>query len=66
MKTILIVEDVAFNLDLLVQLLEDDYTIHTATDGAAGRRLGSDASSQSQYTIAPHSGYRPHRPCDER
>ncbi|MBM3225290.1 MAG: response regulator [Candidatus Tectomicrobia bacterium] len=36
MKTILIVEDVAFNLDLLVQLLEDDYTILTAADGAAG------------------------------
>jgi len=39
MKTILIVEDVEFNLDLLVQLLEDDYTIHTATDGAAGLAL---------------------------
>jgi hypothetical protein len=26
MKTILIVEDVEFNLDLLVQLLEDNYT----------------------------------------
>ena len=32
MKTILIVEDVEFNLDLLVQLLEDDYTILTASD----------------------------------
>ena len=39
MKTILIVEDVDFNLDLLVQLLEDDYTIHTATDGATGMAL---------------------------
>jgi CheY-like chemotaxis protein len=39
MKTILIVEDVAFNLDLLVQLLEDDYTILTASDGAAGIAL---------------------------
>jgi CheY-like chemotaxis protein len=39
MKTILIVEDVDFNLDLLVQLLEDDYAIHTATDGAAGIAL---------------------------
>jgi CheY-like chemotaxis protein len=39
MKTILIVEDVNFNLDLLVQLLEDDYDIHTATDGAAGLAL---------------------------
>jgi CheY-like chemotaxis protein len=39
MKTILIVEDVEFNLDLLVQLLEDDYTILTAADGAAGIEL---------------------------
>jgi CheY-like chemotaxis protein len=39
MKTILIVEDVEFNLDLLVQLLEDDYTILTAGDGAAGIEL---------------------------
>jgi two-component system cell cycle response regulator DivK len=39
MKTILIVEDVEFNLDLLVQLLEDDYTILTASDGAAGIEL---------------------------
>ena len=39
MKTILIVEDVEFNLDLLVQLLEDDYAIHTATDGATGMAL---------------------------
>lgn len=39
MKTILIVEDVEFNLDLLVQLLEDNYTILTASDGAAGIEL---------------------------
>jgi CheY-like chemotaxis protein len=36
MKTILIVEDVEFNLDLFVQLLEEDYTVLTASDGAAG------------------------------
>jgi CheY-like chemotaxis protein len=36
MKKILIVEDVEFNRDLLVQLLEDDYELLTATDGAAG------------------------------
>lgn len=36
MKKILIVEDVEFNQDLLVQLLEDDYDILTASDGAAG------------------------------
>ena len=39
MKKILIVEDVEFNLDLLVQLLEEDYEIVTATDGAAGVQL---------------------------
>ncbi len=36
MKKILIVEDVELNRDLLVQLLEDDYQIVTAADGAAG------------------------------
>lgn len=43
MKTILIVEDVEFNLDLLVQLLEDNYTILTASDGAAGIALAESA-----------------------
>ena len=36
MKKILIVEDIEFNLELLVQLLEDDYQIVTAADGEAG------------------------------
>ena len=36
MKKILIVEDVEFNLDLLVQLLEDDYELVIARDGAEG------------------------------
>ena len=36
MKKILIVEDTELNRDLLVQLLEDDYEIVTAEDGAAG------------------------------
>jgi CheY-like chemotaxis protein len=36
MKKILIVEDVQFNLDLLVQLLEDEYELITAEDGAQG------------------------------
>jgi len=35
MKTILIVEDVALNRDLLVQLLEDNYRLVIAEDGAA-------------------------------
>jgi two-component system, cell cycle response regulator DivK len=43
MKTILIVEDVEFNLDLMVQLLEDDYTVLTASDGAAGIELAERA-----------------------
>lgn len=34
MKTILIVEDVEYNRELLVQLLEDEYEILTAADGA--------------------------------
>jgi two-component system, cell cycle response regulator DivK len=36
MKRILIVEDVALNRDLLTQLLEDDYGLVIAIDGAAG------------------------------
>jgi CheY-like chemotaxis protein len=36
MKKVLVVEDQALNLDLLVQLLEDDYEVLTATDGAMG------------------------------
>lgn len=36
MKKILIVEDVEVNQDLLVQLLEEDYAVATADDGAAG------------------------------
>ena len=36
MKRILIVEDNELNLDLLVQLLEDEYELMTADNGAAG------------------------------
>ena len=36
MKKILIVEDVELNRDLLMQLLEDDYELVSAADGAAG------------------------------
>ena len=36
MKKILIVEDVEFNRDLVVQLLEDDYEVLTAADGEEG------------------------------
>lgn len=36
MKTILIVEDTELNIDLLTQLLEDDYTLFVARDGEEG------------------------------
>jgi two-component system, cell cycle response regulator DivK len=36
MKTILIVEDVDMNIDLITQLLEDDYSLLIARDGAQG------------------------------
>lgn len=36
MKKILIVEDMALNRDLLEQLLEDNYQVITAVDGASG------------------------------
>jgi two-component system cell cycle response regulator DivK len=44
MKKILIVEDVAFNLDLLVQLLENDYQLVTAGDGEKGIELAAKES----------------------
>ena len=39
MKTILIVEDIDLNIDLLTQILEDDYNILVAKDGAQGVAL---------------------------
>ena len=39
MKTILIVEDTELNIDLLIQLLEDDYNLLVARDGAQGVAL---------------------------
>ena len=39
MKRILIIEDDELNRDLLVQLLEDEYEILTAADGAIGVEL---------------------------
>jgi len=36
MKTILIVEDTEINVDLLTQLLEDDYNLIVARDGEEG------------------------------
>jgi len=39
MKTILIIEDEELNIDLLTQLLEDDYLLLVAKDGAEGVAL---------------------------
>jgi CheY-like chemotaxis protein len=36
LKTILIVEDTELNIDLMTQLLEDDYSLLIARDGAQG------------------------------
>jgi two-component system cell cycle response regulator DivK len=36
MKKVLIVEDVEYNVDLLVQLLEEDYLLVTASNGQQG------------------------------
>jgi CheY-like chemotaxis protein len=41
MKRILIVEDVEFNLDLLTQLLEDDYELVFAKDGARALEMAA-------------------------
>ena len=41
MRKVLIVEDVEYNRDLLVQLLEDRYEILTAEDGAAGIEMAA-------------------------
>ncbi len=41
MKKILIVEDAELNLDLLVQLLEDEYELVTASDGATGIQVAA-------------------------
>ena len=43
MQKILIVEDVEFHRDLLVQLLEGDYEILTAADGATGIEIAERA-----------------------
>jgi len=41
-KTILVVDDTEWNRDLLVQLLEDDYDILQAVDGAEGVKKTED------------------------
>jgi CheY-like chemotaxis protein len=42
LKTILIVEDIDLNIDLLTQLLEDDYSLIVAKDGAQGVALAEE------------------------
>jgi two-component system, cell cycle response regulator DivK len=39
MKTILIVEDTELNIDLITQLLEDEYNLLIAKDGAKGLEM---------------------------
>lgn len=39
MKTILVVEDTDLNIDLLTQLLEDDYNLLVARDGGQGVQM---------------------------
>ncbi len=39
MKTILVVEDVDLNIDLMTQILEEDYEVLVARDGAQGVAL---------------------------
>jgi len=41
-KTILIVEDMDLNIDLLTQILEDEYKLIVAKDGAAGVAMAED------------------------
>jgi two-component system cell cycle response regulator DivK len=42
MKKILIVEDTPLNMDLMVQLLEDNFELLKAIDGAQGLKLASE------------------------
>ncbi len=42
MKHILIVEDIELNIDLLTQILEDEYSLFIAKDGAEGVKLADE------------------------
>jgi len=42
MKSILIVEDTDLNIDLLTQILEDEYRLLVARDGAQGVRMAQE------------------------
>ena len=62
MAKILIVEDVEFNRDLLVQLLEDEHDIVTAEDGEQGiemaRRARPDRMGLSEDSPGRHDRKR--------
>ena len=51
MKKILIVEDVELNVDLLVQILEDDYSLVVAGDGALEQGAVHEGPSQSSSRV---------------
>ncbi len=42
MKTILVVEDTELNIDLITQLLEDDYSLLVAKDGIEGVSMATE------------------------
>ena len=44
MKTVLVVEDTELNIDLITQLLEDDYHLLIARDGEQGARMAREAN----------------------
>jgi CheY-like chemotaxis protein len=44
MKTILIVEDNDLNIDLLTQILEEEYALVVARDGAQGVRIATECA----------------------
>ena len=44
MKTILVVEDTELNIDLITQLLEDDYQLLIARDGEQGVRMARETN----------------------
>lgn len=44
MKTILVVEDTELNIDLITQLLEDEYNLLIARDGAQGLEMAQTKS----------------------
>ena len=48
MKKILVVEDVDFNRDLLVQLLEDDYEVIEAVNGQEGVELAEREAAHTE------------------